>query len=37
MKNKNIELLTSQEGEPMWVTLLGCGAGFVLLLLVLAL
>lgn len=37
MKNKNIGLLTSQESEPMWVTMLGCGAGFVLLLLVLSL
>lgn len=36
MKNKNIELLTNQEGEPMWVTMLGCGAAFVLLLMILA-
>ena len=36
MKNKNMTLLTSGEQEPLWVTVLGCGAGFILFLIILA-
>jgi hypothetical protein len=36
MKIKSSVLLTSQEGEPLWVTVLGCGAGFILFLIILA-
>lgn len=37
MKNEKWMLPTSQEVEPIWVTLLGCGAGFILLLIIIAL
>jgi hypothetical protein len=36
MKNENIGRTMSEGEEPVWVTVLGCGAGFVLLLVMLA-
>jgi hypothetical protein len=36
MKNRNAPLVTSGEQEPLWVTVLGCGAGFILFLMILA-
>lgn len=36
MKNKNSMLLTGGEQEPVWVTVMGCGAGFVFLMILLA-